>query len=102
MIAALYARFSSDNQREESIVAQMRAGREYCTKNKYMVIKEYADQAFSGTNDNRPAFQEMLRDAKAGLFEVIVFHKVDRNGRNEYDYYSNKKKLSTYFSFLFK
>lgn len=94
MIAALYARYSSDSQRAESIVAQIRAGREYCRRKGYHIIKEYADEAYTGTNDNRPAYREMLRDAAAGLFEVVIFHKVDRNGRNEFDYYKNKQELA--------
>ena len=65
MIAALYARYSSDSQRAESIVAQIRAGREYCRRKGYHIIKEYADEAYTGTNDNRPAYREMLRDAAA-------------------------------------
>ena len=65
MIAALYARYSSDQQREESIVAQLRACREYCKRKGYNVIHEYADEAYSGTNDNRPQFQEMLAAADA-------------------------------------
>ena len=71
MIAALYARYSSDSQRAESIVAQIRAGREYCRRKGYHIIKEYADEAYTGTNDNRPAYREMLRDAAAG--EVFAF-----------------------------
>lgn len=35
----------------------------------------------------------MLEDARRGLFDVIVFHKVDRNARNEFDYYMTKHKL---------
>lgn len=93
MIAALYARYSSDNQREESIVAQLRACREYCKRKGYTVIKEYADEAYTGTNDNRPQFQQMLADAEAGLFEVIVVHKLDRFGRNAFDYYKNADRL---------
>jgi len=96
MIAALYARYSSDNQREESIVAQLRASREYCKKKGYTIIKEYADEACTGTNDNRPGYQQMFKDAKAGLFETVVFHKIDRNARNEYDYYTNKAQLQKY------
>lgn len=94
--AVLYARYSSDMQREESITAQLRAGRDYCNKKKYNIVKEYYDEAYSGTNDNRPSFQEMLTDAKNGLFEIVVFHKVDRNSRNEYYYYFNKMRLTKY------
>ena len=96
MIAALYARYSSDNQREESIIAQLRAGREYCKQKGYHIIKEYADEAKTGTDDNRPYFQQMLKDAKSGLFETVVFHKIDRNARNEYDYYFHKVQLQKY------
>lgn len=95
MIVALYARYSSDNQRTESIVAQLRACREYCQRYGYTIIREYADEAMTGTNDNRPQFQQMLRDAAAGMFEMVVAHKVDRIGRNEYDYYLNRHKLET-------
>lgn len=93
MIVALYARYSSDNQRAESIVAQLRACRKYCKKYGYTIIKEYADEAMTGTNDRRPQFQQMLRDAEAGLFEMVLAHKVDRIGRNEFEYYSNRHRL---------
>ena len=93
MIAVLYARYSSDNQREESIVAQLRACREYCNRKGYTVIREYADEACTGTNDNRPQFQQMLSDAEAGMFEVVVAHKIDRIGRNAYDFYKNSHRL---------
>lgn len=93
MRVALYARFSSDNQREESITAQIRAGREYCKRKNYTIIKEYTDEAFSARTDNRPSFQQMMSDAKKGLFNIIVFHKIDRNARDEYDYYRYKAQL---------
>lgn len=93
MIAALYARYSSDNQREESITAQFRACREYCKRKGYTIIHEYADEAYTGTNDNRPQFQQMLADADAGMFDVLVAHKLDRIGRNAYDFYKNSHRL---------
>ncbi|GMB01042.1 serine recombinase [Pelosinus sp. IPA-1] len=93
MRTALYARYSSDNQREESITAQLRAGREYCKHKKYKIVEEYTDEAFSARTDSRPSFQRMIADAKRGLFDVIVFHKIDRNARNEYDYYRYKAQL---------
>ena len=94
MIAALYARYSSDNQREESIVAQVRASRDYCQRKGYSIVKEYADEALTGTNDDRPAYRQMMADAALGLFEVVVFHKVDRSARNEFDYYKGKQQLA--------
>ena len=90
MIVALYARYSSDNQLTESIVAQLR---EYCQKYGHTIIKEYVDEAMTGANDRRFQFQQMLQDAEAGLFEMVIAHKVDRIGRNEFDYYSNRHGL---------
>lgn len=62
--AALYARFSSDNQREESIDAQLRAMHEYCKRYGMVVVQEYCDRAKSATTDDRPEFLQMIHDAK--------------------------------------
>ena len=56
MNAVIYARYSSDNQRAESIAAQFRFAREYCRQKNYAIVKEYKDEAMTGTNYNRPAF----------------------------------------------
>ena len=89
--AAIYARYSSDNQRIESITAQLRACREYCSDHGYTVVAEYTDEAQTGKNADREAFQRMVKEAKK--FNVAVFHKIDRNARNEYDYYFYKGQL---------
>ena len=94
MKAAIYARYSSDNQREESITAQIRAAHEYCQKNGHKVIKEYTDEALSARTDDRPAFQQMITDAQEGLFEVLIVHKIDRFSRNRYDAAFYKRQLS--------
>lgn len=92
--AALYGRFSSDNQREESITAQFRDGREYCQRKGYIIVKTYADEAKSGTTvTGRDEYNQMIHDAQDGLFDVVIFHKVDRNARNEFDYYNTKREL---------
>lgn len=83
--AAIYARFSSENQRDESIDAQVRICRQYCDSKGYTVVKVYADEAISGRTDQRPQFQQMLADAKAKMFDVIVMDKVDRFARDRYD-----------------
>ncbi|MBP2644443.1 MAG: Recombinase [Firmicutes bacterium] len=91
--AAIYARYSSDKQRTESAEAQLQAGRVYCDKNKYIMVKEYVDEAETGKNDNREAFQQMLADAANGLFDVLIVHKVDRFARNREDAAFNRRKL---------
>lgn len=83
--AVAYARFSSDNQREESIEAQVRAIKEYAERNGYALHKIYADRGVSGTTDNRPEFQRMIDDAKNRVFDVVIVHKLDRFARNRAD-----------------
>ena len=55
--AYIYARYSSDNQREESISAQIRAIHEYCDMNNIRILQEFKDEAFSARTDKRPAFR---------------------------------------------
>ena len=93
MKAAIYARYSSDNQREESITAQLRAAHEYCKKNDYIIVKEYTDEAIPARTDERPAFQKMIEDAATGLFGVLIVHKIDRFARNRYDAAFYKRSL---------
>ena len=93
MKAVIYARYSSDNQREESITAQIRACTEYCQRKKYFVTGTYTDEARSALTDNRPEFQRMIADARTGLFDVLVIHKLDRFARNRYDSAFYKREL---------
>ena len=58
--AVIYARFSSHNQRDESIDAQERACREYAKRKGLQVIEVYADRAKSGTSAEREEFQRMI------------------------------------------
>ena len=83
--AVAYARFSSDNQRQESIDAQVRAINEYCSRNDMQLIKIYADAAQSATTDKREQFLEMINDLKKKSFEYIIVHKLDRFSRDRYD-----------------
>lgn len=92
--AVAYTRFSSDMQREESIEAQVRAIKEFTDKQGYALLKTYADRGISGTTDNRPEFQKMFDDAKKGLFDVIIVHKLDRFARNRADSAIYRKELS--------
>ena len=80
--AAAYVRFSSDNQRNESIDAQIRAIQSYATNNNLEVIKIYADRAKSATSDKRPEFQQMISDSALGIFKVVIVHKLDRFSRD--------------------
>ncbi|MEO3112490.1 recombinase family protein, partial [Turicibacter sanguinis] len=96
--AVAYCRFSSSNQREESIDAQLRAITRYIENSdgKYRFIDQYIDMALTGTNTDRPNFQRMLEDAKKGLFDVVIVHKMDRFSRNVRDTLNIESELAQY------
>lgn len=89
----IYARYSTDMQREESIEGQIKACTELAEKDGVTIIKIYVDRAMTGKNDNRPQFQQMIKDGQAGLFDTLYVWKVDRFGRNRYEIILNKQKL---------
>ena len=55
--AVIYARYSSDNQTEQSIEGQLRVCEDYAKRNNIIILDTYIDRAMTGTNDNRPDFQ---------------------------------------------
>ncbi|MBQ6979344.1 MAG: recombinase family protein [Clostridia bacterium] len=85
MRAVIYARYSSDNQREESIEGQLRECKEYADYNDITVVDTYIDRALSAKTDNRPAFQQMIKDSNRHLFDIVLVWKLDRFARNRYD-----------------
>jgi len=85
MTAVIYARYSSDNQREESIEGQLRECTAFAEKNDITILRPYIDRAFSAKTDNRPEFQNMIRDSSKKLFDMIIVWKLDRFSRNRYD-----------------
>ena len=69
MTAVIYARYSSDNQREESIEGQIRECTAYAEKNDITIVKHYIDRAISAKTDNRPQFQQMIKDSDKKLLD---------------------------------
>ena len=94
--AVSYARFSSNNQREASIEIQQEHINRYCRDNGITIIKEYVDRAFSATNDNRPQFQQMIKDAESGLFSYVIVYNSSRFARNLQDHLRYKSILESY------
>lgn len=88
--AAVYARYSSRKQGEQSIEGQLSEAYKYAETHGYNIIHEYIDRAKSGRTDNREAFQEMLRDTAKGTFSTIILWKLDRFGRNREEIAANK------------
>lgn len=85
MKAVIYARYSSDNQREESIEGQIRECTAFAEKNDITILKHYIDRAYSARTDNRPEFQAMIKDSDKRLFDMVIVWKLDRFSRDRYD-----------------
>lgn len=78
-IVAIYARVSTDRQSTES---QSNALRDFIEKRSWTLFKEYVDAGFTGSNTKRPAFTEMMADAKRRAFDVLLVYKLDRLSRS--------------------
>lgn len=91
--AICYYRYSSDAQRDVSIVQQKDAAHEYAKAHGYHIIKEYDDPAYSGTRDDRPAFQLMLYEVEKLKPAFLILWKTDRLSRDRIDAVIAKKRL---------
>ena len=92
--AVIYARYSAGpNQTDVSIEGQEQACSAYIERNGYAFAGLYADRHISGRTDRRPRFQEMIDEAKAGRFDVVVVYSLDRFSRDKYDSAIYKKVL---------
>jgi len=81
-LGVIYARYSSHNQKEESIEQQVEECMAFAQQNGITVIQVYADKALSGRSDKRPQFQKMMRDAEKREFSVVVAYKSNRISRD--------------------
>ena len=72
MKAVIYVRYSSDNQRKESIEGQIRECTTFSEKNGITILCHYIDLAFSTTTGNRPEFQNTIKDSGKRLFDMIL------------------------------
>jgi len=91
--AVIYARYSSDSQSEQSIEGQLRVCEEYAERNNIIILDTYIDRAMTGTNDNRPDFQRMIKDSAKKEWDFVIVYKLDRFSRNKYETAKNKKAL---------
>jgi DNA invertase Pin-like site-specific DNA recombinase len=80
---AIYARFSSELQREASIEDQTRVCMAYVNREGWSLIQTYTDYAISGATALRPGYQALLADARAGRFDVIIAESLDRFSRDQ-------------------
>ena len=94
MRVAIYARYSSDNQREASIEDQVRLCRARIEREGWTAVATYTDHAMSGASRFRPGYQKLLLDTRAGAFDIIVAEALDRLSRDQEDIAGLYKQLS--------
>lgn len=85
MKVALYARYSSDSQRDASITDQLRVCRAHADKQAWQIVEEYSDHAISGASLLRPGIQALMADAQAGRFVLVLVEAMDRLSRDQED-----------------
>ena len=92
--AVIYARYSSDNQRDASIEDQIRQCRARIQQEGWQLEAVYSDHAISGATALRPGYQKMLEDARASRFEILVAEALDRLSRDQENIAGLFKQLS--------
>jgi DNA invertase Pin-like site-specific DNA recombinase len=92
--AVAYARFSSDLQSVASVEDQVRICRELIERQGWRYLQAYADRAMSGASALRPAYQQLLEDARTGAFDVVVAEALDRLTRDQADTANLHKQLA--------
>ena len=85
MRAVIYARYSSDGQREESVEGQLRECKEFAERHNMTIVSSYIDRALSARSDDKPEFQKMVWDSAKKQFDVVFVWKLDRFARNRFD-----------------
>ena len=92
--AAAYARYSTEHQTSSSIEYQMRRIDEYCDKNNITIVARYADEAYSGTNTDRPSFTQLCEDARLKKFDAVVIYDISRGSRDVADWFMFRKQMA--------
>ena len=82
---AIYARYSSDLQSDSSVEDQVRLCNELAKSKAWVVGDCYTDAGLSGASLMRPGIQELIVDALAGKFDVLLAEALDRISRDQED-----------------
>ncbi|MEQ8155662.1 MAG: recombinase family protein [Clostridiaceae bacterium] len=96
MKAAIYSRKSRFTEKGESIENQITLCQEYGNNIGITDFIIYEDEGFSGGNTERPQFKNMMKDAKAKKFEILICYRLDRISRNVSDFTSTIEELKRY------
>ncbi|MCW1920867.1 recombinase family protein [Rhodobacter sp. KR11] len=77
----IYARFSTDKQRDASIEDQVDSCRDFAARQGWEIVEVYSDRAVSGASMFRPGIEKLQRDARAGRFDIVLSEAMDRLSR---------------------
>jgi DNA invertase Pin-like site-specific DNA recombinase len=91
--AVIYARYSSHSQRDVSIEQQIKACKLFAERQGLEILRIYDDRATTGTNDRRPGFQQMIKDAEKKEWQYVIIYTLDRFARDRYDSAVYKRRL---------
>jgi site-specific DNA recombinase len=83
--AVVYARYSSELQSDSSVEDQVRLCRDLIDRQSWAYLHAYTDRAISGASALRAGYQQLLDDARAGRFDVLVAEALDRLTRDQAD-----------------
>ena len=101
MRAVIYARYSSDLQRDASIEDQIEVCRRYAATQGWTIVETYTDAAISGASRFRPGFQKLVADASKNKFDIVICEAIDRLGRRLADTSDLQDQLAFYKIKLF-
>jgi len=92
--AVIYARYSpGGNQTYQSIEGQLTICRKFAAENDLQIVNTYEDEHLTGRNDQRPAFQRLLKDSAGAKWDIVLVYAIDRFGRNSIEIAINKYHL---------
>ncbi|MBN9530344.1 MAG: recombinase family protein [Alphaproteobacteria bacterium] len=94
MRTVIYARYSTDQQRDASIEDQLRLCRRHAEREGWTVVDSYSDRAISGASLLRPGIQDLIGDAQRGRFELILTESLDRLSRDQADIAAFYKRMN--------
>ena len=91
--AVAYYRYSSHAQNERSIDQQRKEVEQYAELHGYTIVREYWDEALSGTDNSRPYYRRMLQDIIKMKPAVLIIYKIDRLARDQYELLCTRRHL---------